>query len=273
MGHEMGHFALGHVTRSILLSSLVVLVCLFVVDRAGAGSSAFFPHVRLRDACRRGLAPPAHPAARVDRPGPLSLVMAYSRAQEHEADVFALELTQTNHSAASAFAKLQQENLGVPWHGIVEKLWRSTHPSIGERIEFCNIYHPWTDGRPLVFGATSGPVRRPVGLLKNDAKPYFQNRSAQIKGARVGAWLAFNRAPLCKRCLSKDRQTAIVVSKMLVVPACLLVCGSRSPCPTRLDLARKPPPNPRPHLQGSSGSPLQTPHCLMVTRGRGEPDR
>ena len=35
MGHEMGHYALGHVTRSILLSSLVVLVCLFVVDRAG----------------------------------------------------------------------------------------------------------------------------------------------------------------------------------------------------------------------------------------------
>ena len=42
MGHEMGHYALGHVTRSILLSSLVVLVCLFVVDRGGAGSSAAF---------------------------------------------------------------------------------------------------------------------------------------------------------------------------------------------------------------------------------------
>ena len=85
------------------------------------------------------------------------VVMAYSRAQEHEADVFALELTQTNHSAASAFAKLQQENLGVPWHGVLEKLWRSTHPSIGERIEFCNNYHPWTEGRPLVFGAYFRP--------------------------------------------------------------------------------------------------------------------
>ena len=81
------------------------------------------------------------------------VVMAYSRFQEHEADAFALELTRTNHSAASAFAKLQQENLGVPWRSPFETLWRATHPSIGERIEFCNQYHPWTEGRPLAYGA------------------------------------------------------------------------------------------------------------------------
>jgi Zn-dependent protease with chaperone function len=95
------------------------------------------------------------------------IVMAYSRAQEHEADVFALELTQTNRSAASAFVKLQQENLGVPWHGVPEKLWRSTHPSIGERIEFCNNYHPWTEGRPLVFGAYFRPFpETPAATIK-----------------------------------------------------------------------------------------------------------
>ena len=99
--------------------------------------------------------------------------MAYSRAQEHEADVFALELTQTSHSAATAFAKLQQENLGVPWHGLLEKLWRSTHPSIGERIEFCNSYHPWTEGQPLVFGADFRPGRAGRVRIENDVKRYF----------------------------------------------------------------------------------------------------
>ena len=54
------------------------------------------------------------------------VVMAYSRAQEHEADVFALELTRANHAAASAWAKLQRENLGVPWHSTFETLWRAT---------------------------------------------------------------------------------------------------------------------------------------------------
>ena len=35
MGHEMGHYVLGHVVRSILLGSLVVLAGLFFVDRVG----------------------------------------------------------------------------------------------------------------------------------------------------------------------------------------------------------------------------------------------
>ena len=35
MGHEMGHYALGHVVRSILLSSIVTFVGLFLVDRLG----------------------------------------------------------------------------------------------------------------------------------------------------------------------------------------------------------------------------------------------
>ena len=35
MGHEMGHYVLGHVVRSILLSSIVTLAGLFFVDRLG----------------------------------------------------------------------------------------------------------------------------------------------------------------------------------------------------------------------------------------------
>ena len=35
MGHEMGHYVLGHVVRSILLSSIVTLAGLFMIDRLG----------------------------------------------------------------------------------------------------------------------------------------------------------------------------------------------------------------------------------------------
>ena len=35
MAHEMGHYVLGHVIRSILLSSLVILAGLCFVNRGG----------------------------------------------------------------------------------------------------------------------------------------------------------------------------------------------------------------------------------------------
>jgi hypothetical protein len=31
-------------------------------------------------------------------------------------------------------------------------VFRENHPSIAERIKFANAYHPWLDGKPLVYG-------------------------------------------------------------------------------------------------------------------------
>jgi Zn-dependent protease with chaperone function len=73
--------------------------------------------------------------------------MAYSRHQEHDADRYALDLTRSNHAAAMAHVKLQTENLGNPRPGLLYKIFRSSHPSAGERIDFANSYHPWrSDG-------------------------------------------------------------------------------------------------------------------------------
>jgi hypothetical protein len=44
--------------------------------------------------------------------------------------------------------KLQAENLGVPRRGLLYKLWRADHPLLGERIDFCNTYRPWAEGKP-----------------------------------------------------------------------------------------------------------------------------
>jgi len=68
------------------------------------------------------------------------------------ADRFGLEMTETNHSAGTAFVKFQEDALANSRPGLMFKLWRESHPPLGERIDFTNEYHPWRDGRPLVYG-------------------------------------------------------------------------------------------------------------------------
>ena len=84
--------------------------------------------------------------------------LAFTRHLEHEADRFALEITQTNHSAGTAFVKLQEDALANPRPGLLFKLWRSSHPPLGERIDFGNDYHPWREGGPCDTTTGSGTV-------------------------------------------------------------------------------------------------------------------
>jgi Zn-dependent protease with chaperone function len=79
------------------------------------------------------------------------LGLALSRYLEHEADRFALEITEDNHAMASAFAKLQTENLGNPWPDAWVVWLRYTHPPLGDRIGFANDYHPWATGDALRY--------------------------------------------------------------------------------------------------------------------------
>jgi Zn-dependent protease with chaperone function len=149
MGHEMGHYVLGHVMKSIFFFSVLILATLYTFDRLQAGFiSRFksrFGFTELSDIASLPLL--------LFLVGVLSLVLTpiatgYSRWQEHEADRFGLEITRNNHAAAEAFVKLQQENLSVPRRGLLYKLWRASHPLLGERIDFCNEYHPWREGTP-----------------------------------------------------------------------------------------------------------------------------
>jgi STE24 endopeptidase len=80
------------------------------------------------------------------------LVLGFSRHQEHEADRFALELTRDNRAGATTFVRLQQENLGVPRPGMLYVLWRGSHPSLGDRVDFANRYRPWERGEPTRYG-------------------------------------------------------------------------------------------------------------------------
>jgi len=152
-GHELGHFVLRHTLAIILGATLTALLALYAVHRlAGRLLARYgrrFGFDRLDDVASvpllvllGGLVSFAATPA----------VLALTRHLEREADRFGLEITRDNRAAALAFVRLQQENLGVPRPGLLYTLWRGSHPSLAERIEFANRYRPWATGERLRYG-------------------------------------------------------------------------------------------------------------------------
>jgi STE24 endopeptidase len=148
VAHEAGHYALGHIVQGILLSGLGALALLFAVDRALTW--------RLRRAgveratIARALADPAQVprillALAVVSTLASPIGLAVSRTMEHAADRFALDLTHDNEGAARAFIALQRSNLSYPRPARWLVWLRSSHPPLGDRIDFANRYAPWRD--------------------------------------------------------------------------------------------------------------------------------
>jgi Zn-dependent protease with chaperone function len=153
MGHEMGHYVLGHTRQLIALASLLVLLGLWVIHRTAqaliARCQSRFGFTELADVASVPLMILLFSlVSLVVTPA----ILAFGRHVEHEADRFGLEITRDNHDCATAFVKLTSENLSNPRPGLLYKLWRADHPPIGERIDFCNEYRPWETGEPLQYG-------------------------------------------------------------------------------------------------------------------------
>jgi len=154
MGHEMGHYVLGHVWRGLIFGSLVFLLGLWLVHRSAGwllrrfagqtrvselGDIASLPLLMLLFSVFIFLLSP--------------LLLAYSRHQEHEADRFGLEITHDNQDCALAFVTFVNHDLAYPSPGPLYVFWRASHPTLAERIEFCNDYHPWLEGRAGRYSA------------------------------------------------------------------------------------------------------------------------
>jgi Zn-dependent protease with chaperone function len=152
MGHEMGHYMLGHIWKSIFFFSALIMLTLYAIHRT---ADWFIRKYRDRVGFDRLSDVAAFPLIvllfnlyfLIITP----FALTFTRYNEHEADRFGLEITTNNHAAATAFVKLQSENLGVPRPALLVKLWRASHPTLGERIDFCNAYKPWASGQPLVY--------------------------------------------------------------------------------------------------------------------------
>lgn len=160
MAHEMGHYVLNHLVQGILAGFGGALVGLYLVHRlTGAALRRFKGRLGFDELSDVASLPLVIIAAQVVWLALLPGAMAFSRHMEHEADRFALELTKDNHAAATAFVRLQQENLANPRPGPLFMLWRASHPSLGQRIEFANDYRPWDRGEPLRYGKLIVPAK------------------------------------------------------------------------------------------------------------------
>lgn len=152
MGHEMGHYVLGHTPMLIGLGFVLILIGLYSIHRLARGMierwGDRFGFHELSDVASWPLILLLFALVNfVLTPG----VMGFARHIEHQSDVFGLEITRDNHAAATAFVKLQEQNLSNPRPGLLYKLWNSSHPTLGERIDFCNEYRPWEKGEPLRY--------------------------------------------------------------------------------------------------------------------------
>ncbi len=152
MGHEMGHYVLKHAVKLVFFFSVLIMLALYAAHRtAGTVIDRHKSRFRFDDIADIASLPLLILLLNLFTLIASPVAFAYTRHLEHESDRFGLEITRDNRSAASAFVKLQAENLANPRPGWVYKAWRATHPPLGERIDFCNRYRPWETGDPLRY--------------------------------------------------------------------------------------------------------------------------
>jgi Zn-dependent protease with chaperone function len=163
-GHEMGHYVLAHIPKTILFVAGLLLLLFFVTH---AGARRIFREGKTPFGIR-GLSDWASLPLLflvLSVAGELSypVVNGYSRSNEHAADVYGLEaihgvVPDASRAAAEAFQVLGEINLADPDPDPFIRFWLYSHPPIAERIAFARSYDPWSRGEPTRFvpAATSG---------------------------------------------------------------------------------------------------------------------
>jgi len=158
VGHEMGHYVLGHVWRNLIFFSALAFVCFFLIDR-------LFPTaVRLLSGQGvKGLSDPAgYPVL-----GALIVVLgvvgnplaaSFSRWAEVESDRFSLERAREPDGLARALVKTIEYRAATP--GRLEETLFYTHPSVGSRVRMAMEWKAAQQAEPM-----------PVTLVRPDPVP------------------------------------------------------------------------------------------------------
>jgi len=152
VGHEMGHYVLGHVWKGLLFSAVEMLILLYlgflsigwVLGRSGPGWGI------------RGLADWASLPALLLLLSIFNFVAdpisnGFSRYVEHQADVYGLEVThgviqEAGQAAAASFQVEGESYLADPDPNPVNVFLFYDHPPISDRIRLCVSYDPWSKG-------------------------------------------------------------------------------------------------------------------------------
>src|SRR5438034_11092854 len=155
LGHETGHYVLGHIPKGFVLFELGALAAFgigfVVVERVvkrwgpktglqGVGDLAALPVLLLVLTVLSFLSTPIY--------------CGFSRRVEHQADQFGLEVAygivpDPNAAEARSLQVLGEQDLEDPDPPAFIKFWLYTHPPLDERIRFARNYKPWVEGKPL----------------------------------------------------------------------------------------------------------------------------
>jgi len=152
VGHELGHYVLGHIWKGFLFFAVLLFAGCYALFRAlhwalgrwsgewriyGAEDWASFAVLFLLVELGIFVAAP--------------IGNAFSRMQEHAADVYGLEVTHgiipnSSEVAARSFQILGEQDLADPDPSPFITLWLYSHPPLAERLAFAYDYDPWDRG-------------------------------------------------------------------------------------------------------------------------------
>ena len=152
LGHELGHYVLGHVAIGFLFFAVSLLLALYVMYRA--------LHWSLRrwgtEWKIRGPEDWAAIAVLLLWLEILSFISSpvvngFSRMQEHAADVYGLEVIHgivpnSEEVAAHGFQVMGDLDLSDPNPPPFITFWLYSHPPLAERLVFAHAYDPWDKG-------------------------------------------------------------------------------------------------------------------------------
>ena len=152
-GHEMGHYVLNHIRNAFLFIGVVLLGAFYLAFRGlhaaldrwgrlwkvhGVEDWAALPVMLLLLSVILFLLSP--------------VFSGFSRMQEHEADVYGLEVIHglvpdSAEVAAHAFQVLGEVDLSDPNPPAFITFWLYSHPPLADRLVFAHTYDPWSKGQ------------------------------------------------------------------------------------------------------------------------------
>ena len=164
-GHEMGHYVLGHIVSGLLFSFVLIAVLYFL--------GFHLLHLLLQRYGAQWRIPSQDNWAAVVV---LALILqvltflsspifsAYSRAHEHAADVYGMEVVHgivkdPQQTGQAAFQLLGENSLVPPDPSPFVEFWTGSHPPIWLRAAFARHYDPWAPGASPKYFPASGPAR------------------------------------------------------------------------------------------------------------------
>src|SRR5713226_7103018 len=152
VGHELGHYVLGHVWRGLLLGAAGLLLALYLLFRLlhwamDRWAKDWKLYGQEDWASLAVLLLLLQVLLFVSSP----VISGYSRMQEHAADVYGLEVIHglvpdSEEVAAHAFQVLGEMDLSDPNPPPFITFWLYSHPPLAERLVFAHSYDPWSKG-------------------------------------------------------------------------------------------------------------------------------